>query len=183
MPITLLTGPATAGKAEVVMEAVRRHLAQGSEPLLVVPTRADAEHYLRELAGRRAAIGVRVERFAGLIGEAVRRAGLSEQVLGPIAREQLLTALATRAGSSQASRGFVRGLGELLAELQVRRVTAARLSRALADWVAVDGPAAPQASLGPLFGEYRAAYGRSMRSGNVRRCGAARPCCSTALTT
>ena len=33
------------------MEAVRRHLARGEEPLLVVPTRADAEHYLRELAG------------------------------------------------------------------------------------------------------------------------------------
>lgn len=169
MPITLVTGPANAGKAEVVMEAVRRHLAQGSEPLLVVPTRADAEHYLRELAGRRAAIGVRVERFAGLIGEAVRRAGLSEQVLGPIAREQLLTALATRAGSSQASRGFVRGLGELLAELQVRRVTAARLSRALADWVAVDGPATPQARLGPLFGEYRAALGRLGRVDSEQR--------------
>jgi ATP-dependent helicase/DNAse subunit B len=157
MPITLVTGPANAGKAEVVMEAVRRHLAQGSEPLLVVPTRADAEHYLRELAGRRAAIGVRVERFAGLIGEAVRRAALSEQVLGPIAREQLLTTLATRPGSSRASRGFVRGLGELFVELQVRRVSVARLSRALADWAVVDGPAAPQAQLGPLFGEYRAA--------------------------
>ncbi len=33
------------------MDAVRRHAAHGEEPLLVVPTRADAEHYLRELAG------------------------------------------------------------------------------------------------------------------------------------
>ncbi len=51
MPITLITGPANAGKAQVVMEAVRRHLAHGQEPLLIVPTREDAEHYLRELAG------------------------------------------------------------------------------------------------------------------------------------
>jgi primosomal protein N' len=51
MPITLITGPANAGKAQVVMEAVRRHLAHGHEPLLIVPTREDAEHYLRELAG------------------------------------------------------------------------------------------------------------------------------------
>ena len=51
MPITLITGPANAGKAQVVMDAVRRHVAHGEEPLLVVPTRADAEHYLRELAG------------------------------------------------------------------------------------------------------------------------------------
>ena len=47
MPITLITGPANAGKARVVMDAVRGHLAHGEEPLLVVPTRADAEHYRR----------------------------------------------------------------------------------------------------------------------------------------
>ena len=86
MPITLITGPANAGKASVVMDAVRRHLAHGAEPLLVVPTRADADHYLRELAGDGAAMGVRVERFAGLIGEAVRvRAGASRCWAAPSA--------------------------------------------------------------------------------------------------
>ena len=75
MPITLITGPANAGKAQVVLDAVRRDLAHGAEPLLVVPTRADVEHYLRELAGDGAAMGVRVERFDGLIerGGAARR--------------------------------------------------------------------------------------------------------------
>ena len=57
MPITLITGPANAGKAQVVLDAVRRQIAHGEEPLLVVPTRADAEHYLRELAGGGAAMG------------------------------------------------------------------------------------------------------------------------------
>src|SRR3979490_1493367 len=84
MSITLVTGPANSGKAQVLLDAVRRHLAHGEEPRLVVPTRADAEPYLRELAGEQAAIGVRVERFAGLISEAVRRAGISEPILaGP----------------------------------------------------------------------------------------------------
>src|SRR5674476_881793 len=55
MPIALLTGPANAGKAQVLMDGVRGHLAHGEEPLLVVPTRVDAEHYLRELAGDGAA--------------------------------------------------------------------------------------------------------------------------------
>ncbi len=128
MPITLITGPANAGKAQVVMDGVRRHLAHGEEPLLVVPTRADAEHYLRELAGEGAAMGVRVERFAGLIGEAVRRAGIGEAVLGRLARERVLEALAARAPERRRSPGFVRALGELFAELQVRRVTPARLS-------------------------------------------------------
>ncbi len=58
MPITLITGPANAGKAELVLDAVCAHLERGQRPLLVVPTRADALHYRRELAVRGAVIGV-----------------------------------------------------------------------------------------------------------------------------
>ena len=75
MPITLITGPANAGKAREVMDAVRGHLARGEEPLLLVPTRADVERYRRELALEGTVLGARVERFEGLIGEMVRRAG------------------------------------------------------------------------------------------------------------
>jgi ATP-dependent helicase/DNAse subunit B len=159
MPITLVTGPANSGKAQAVMEAVRRHVAHGDEPLLVVPTRADVEHYLRELAGERAAMGVRVERFAGLIGEAVRRAGVSEPVLGGLARERVLEALASRAGSAAVGGGFVRALGDLVAELQVLRVSPARLRQALAAWGAADGTGA-WSELGGLFAEYRAELDR-----------------------
>src|ERR1700677_2839263 len=116
MPITLITGPANAGKARAVLDAVRRHLAHGEDPLLVVPTRADAELYLRELAGEGAVLGVRVERFAGLLGELVRRAGRGEALLGTLAREQLLAAVAARAGAPD-SPGFLAALGELFAEL------------------------------------------------------------------
>ena len=35
MPITLITGPANAGKAELVLDDVRRQLAHGFEPLWV----------------------------------------------------------------------------------------------------------------------------------------------------
>ncbi len=159
MPITLITGPANAGKAELVMDGVRRHLAHGQEPLLIVPTRADAEHYLRELAGDGAAIGVRVERFAGLIGEAVRRAGIGETVLGAVARERILEVIALRAGAPSAP-GFVHALGDLFAELQVRRVTPARLSQALSSWRAADGAAAHSEELERLFADYRATLER-----------------------
>jgi ATP-dependent helicase/DNAse subunit B len=165
MPITLVTGPANAGKAQVVMDGVRRHLAHGQEPLLVVPTRADTEHYRRELAGAGAAIGARVERFEGLIGEAVRRAGVAEPVLGALARERVLAAIARRASSARAghsqpiedrpARGFVRALADVVAELQVRRVTPARLGGALEAWAAADGASAPAGELGPLFARYR----------------------------
>ncbi len=154
MPITLITGPANAGKAELVMDGVRRHLAHGAEPLLVVPTRADADHYLRELAGEGAAMGVRVERFAGLIGEAVTRAGVREPLLGGIARERVLEMLAARVGVAQTP-GVVHALMELLAELQVRRVKPAALSQALSRWAGADGAGASRAELGRLFAEYR----------------------------
>ncbi len=158
MGITLVTGPANAGKAQVVLDAVRRGLAQGAEPLLIVPTRADAEHYLRELAGDGAALGVRVARFDGLIEEAMRRAGVSERVLAGIARERLIAALAARlapvARETRVSPGLVRALGTLLAELRVRRVSPARFEQALARWSAEDGPAAAREELGRLFADY-----------------------------
>ncbi len=158
MAITLITGPANAGKAELVMDALRSHLALGEEPILVVPTRADAEHYLRELAGDRAAIGVRVERFAGLISEAVVRAGIAEPVIGGLARERLLLALAAGEDPQRArgaQRGFVRALSELLAELQFRRIAPGRLLRALEDGRAADGPDAAPAELGRVYAGYR----------------------------
>ena len=150
------------------MEAVRGHVAHGEEPLLVVPTRADAELYMRELAGGRAAMGVRVERFAGLIGEAVRRAGIGEAVIPGVARERMLEAIAARAGAPSAP-GFVHALGELFAELQVRRVTPARLSRALSSWRAADGAAAHPPELERLFGDYRATLERLGRVDGEQR--------------
>src|SRR5438105_3451959 len=135
MPITLITGPANAGKAELVMDAVRRHVAHGAEPLLVVPRRVDVEHYRRELAGEDVCMGVQVLRFRELIGELVRRVGLAAPVLGAFARERALAALAAERGQ-RGSPGFSRALAELIAELQLRRVTPRRFRDAIA---ATDG--------------------------------------------
>jgi PD-(D/E)XK nuclease superfamily len=193
MPITLITGPANAGKAQVVMDAVRRHLAQGQEPLLVVPTRADAEHYRRELAAGAVILGARVERFEGLIAEAVRRAGVAGAVLGGLARERALAAIATRHGTHEvtghgaragsdrsagvhhmrgarsASPGFVRALAALVAELQVRRVTPARLSDALGRWAAAEGGGAPAVGVGTLFERYHGALRETGRVDEEQR--------------
>jgi ATP-dependent helicase/DNAse subunit B len=161
MPITLITGPANAGKAELVMEAVRRHLAHGCEPLLVVPTRADVEHYRRELAGDAAAMGVQVQRFRELIATAIRCAGERSPVLGAVARERLLAVIAAREGSGisavAASAAFARGLARFIAELQERRVTPARLRGAL---LAAGGGGAPTAGLAGLFERYLLALRR-----------------------
>jgi ATP-dependent helicase/DNAse subunit B len=135
MPITLITGPANAGKAEMVMDAVRRHSAHGREPLLVVPTRADALHYRRELAGARALMGVEVARFEELFAVVVRRAGEAAPVLGAVARERVLAALAARDAGALAALaggpGFAAALARFVAELQERGVSPARLLGAL----------------------------------------------------
>lgn len=152
MAIKLITGPANAGKARAVLERLHTHAARGEEPLLVVPTRADVEHYLRELAGSGAVMGVRVERFAGLGGELARRAGVQEAALGATARERIVAALAERAGE-RASEGLVRALQDLFAELRVQRVGAARFEQALARAQA-GGGSAGHAGLGALFASY-----------------------------
>lgn len=141
MAITLITGPANAGKARAVLDAVRADVAGEAEPLLIVPTHADVESYRRELAAEGIVWGVRVERFQGLLAEVVRRAGVDRRPLTPLLRERLLTAVAARRGATPelATRpGFVHALAALVAELQVERVTPARLHVALGAWAAAE---------------------------------------------
>jgi ATP-dependent helicase/DNAse subunit B len=125
MSIALVTGPANAGKAHVLLQAVRGHVARGEEPLLVVPTEADQARYRRELAEGGLALGVRVERFEGLLAEVCVRAGDMRAPLGALAREHLLARLAN------ARPGMARELAALVADLQTQRVTPARLRGAL----------------------------------------------------
>ncbi len=157
MPIILLTGPANAGKAEIVMDALREHLARDDEPLLVVPTRADVKHYLGELAGDGAAMGVRVERFDGLLEEAVRRAGVKRPALGTLARSRILTSIAGSEGGQQPATGLVSALEGLFAELRVRRVTPATFLRALAQWAAQEDVAGSRMRVGRHFESYEGA--------------------------
>jgi len=164
VPISLITGPANAGKARLVMDSLRRELARGREPLLVVPTRADADYYLRELAGDGAVTGVRVERFSGLIEEAVQRAGVRGPRLEGIARERVLHSLAQRNGVHRPSAGYLRALGELFAELQMRRASPGRFAGAIAAWAEADGEEEARTRLGRIYSDYRATLERIGRA-------------------
>jgi ATP-dependent helicase/DNAse subunit B len=150
MAITLVTGPANAGKAQVVLDRLRAHLARGEDPLLVVPTRADAEHYLRELAGGEAALGARVERFDGLIDEMVRRAGVPRQTIGQLARERVLASAAANAGIDAAGPGLIRAAAAFVADMRARRVSPGRLAQALSQ----AGVPATATGLGRLYSSY-----------------------------
>jgi ATP-dependent helicase/DNAse subunit B len=137
VPLALVTGPANAGKAHVILEAVRAHVAHAEDPLLVVPTEADQARYRRELAEGGLTLGARVERFEGLLDEVLRRVGKAHPParppLGSLARERVLARLA------DARPGMASELARLVAELETQRVTPARLRGALRAWVSVPG--------------------------------------------
>src|SRR3954451_15694101 len=113
MPLHLVTGPANAAKARVVLDAARARSA--ASPLLVVPTTADVEIYRRELAAEGAVLGVRVERFDGLLRELGFRAGVPGRTLTELQRERVAAAAIAstplqRLGAAATTPGFAAAL-------------------------------------------------------------------------
>jgi RecB family exonuclease len=169
MPITLITGPANAGKARVVLETLREHCARGERPLLVVPTRSDVERFVGELALDGRLAQVRVERFEGLLAEAVARAGDAQPPLGALARERVMATVAARTAAGRATRPMTRALVAFVGELEVERVSPARLREALAAWVQADPDPDPDHAararrLGDVYEEYLRALSRLGRA-------------------
>ncbi len=157
MPLTLVTGPANAEKARVVLDRVRASVAR--EPVLVVPTAPDVERYRRELAEDHGVVfGVRVVTFAGLVRLVADRCGLTGEPLGPVARERVAAAAAASAPlgvlrGSAATPGFAPAACALFDELAQARVSPARWRAALRAW-AGEGDAYAE-DLGALLAAYR----------------------------
>src|SRR5256885_4524296 len=172
MPLTLVTGPANSAKAAVVLDGVRAALDR--DPLLVVPTAADAERYRRELAEHGAVFGPRVARFEGLVDEAARRAAVAERPLSEVARTRVAAAVAAGArlevlSASAATPGVAGAAARLFAELEVARVQPARLTAALRSWAGEDGGRrAYGEELARLYRGYRAALERLGRPDRER---------------
>jgi ATP-dependent helicase/DNAse subunit B len=150
MPLTLVTGPANAAKAGEVLARFRAALPR--EPILVVPTSADAVHYGRELAEAGIVLGAEVVTFPKLVGQVAAAVGLRARVLGPVARERIVRAaisdvsLRTLAASAAAP-GFAGALGSLFAELGRSLVTAPRFASAVRAWPDAPAHAGELASL------------------------------------
>ena len=122
MPLTLITGPANAAKAGAVLERLRAALSR--DPVLVVPTSADAAHYARELAGAGLVFGADVTTFPRLMRDIARAAGRARRgrsagwpATGSCARRSATSSCSALAASA-ASPGFADALGDLFAELQ-----------------------------------------------------------------
>lgn len=161
MPLKLVTGPANAEKAKVVLDGYRAALKRGDEPILVVPRFADVERYRAELASSGVVFGAHVVRFAWLIEECARRGGVGGRPLGTLARERV-AASAVKAAPLQAlarsarTRGFTVELLRLIDELEELRVTPQRLTQALRAWAAGDAGRLRYADeVSGIYGAYR----------------------------
>ena len=201
MPLTLITGPANAAKAGFVLERFRAALAR--DPLLVVPTFADVDHYRRELAEDGAVFGGDVATFTRLLREIAWQAGAGGRPLGRVARDRVVRAAIADArldalAASAATPGFAAAAGDLFAELERSLVGPARFTSALRAWAAgEEGPDAAYAEeLGRLYAAYRRrleALGRTDPEGHAwaaldalragRGAGASARSSSTASTT
>ncbi len=161
MPLKLVTGPANAEKAKVVLDGYRAALRRGEDPILVVPTFADVERYRAQLAADGVVFGAQVVRFAWLIQECARRGGVRGRPLAPLGRERIAaavvaaTALQSLAASAR-TRGFARELLRLVDELEALRVTPQRLTQALRAWAGEDaGRRAYADEVSGLYSGYR----------------------------
>ena len=88
--LTLVTGPANAEKARVVLDGFRA--AADRAPLLVVPTFDDVARYRRELAEDGLVFGTAILRFGHLASELARRAGVRGRGLTRLQRERVAAA-------------------------------------------------------------------------------------------
>src|SRR5215210_5965727 len=158
MPLTLITGPANAAKAGAVLDRLRAALPR--DPLLVVPTAADVEHYQRELAGSGIVFGATVLTFRNLVREIARATALDARPLGRVARDRVVRAaiadvpLRVLAGSA-ATPGFAGAAAALFAELQRSLVAPTRFTSALRSWAADSGRAGYADELAALYSAYR----------------------------
>jgi ATP-dependent helicase/DNAse subunit B len=177
MPLHLVTGPANAAKARVVLDAARSRAA--ASPLLVVPTTADVEIYRRELAADGAVLGVRVERFDGLLRELAFRGGIPGGTLTELQRERVAAAAIAatpleRLADAARTPGFASALVAFAEELGEARIEPPRFVQAVRAWAAGDPARAPFAEeLGALVLAYRREQDRTRRRDRPRHVTAA----------
>src|SRR3954451_16593689 len=144
MALTLLAGPANAGKVALLLE--RYLTALELEPFLIVPNRSDVDRVERELlASSGALLGVQIGRFDDLFRRLARDGGEHRPVATDAQRALIVRRALARAplnGWTRSARfaGFADALSSTLGELESGLVDPAEL----------------EGDLAGLYGEYRA---------------------------
>ena len=134
MPLSLLAGPANAGKVALLLE---RYLAAlDSDPILIVPNRPDVDRAERQLLARTGAlVGGSIGTFDDLFERLARGNGAHRPVITNAQRTLLLRRVVARRGRGRSARfsGFADSLGATVAELESALLEPAELEGELAD--------------------------------------------------
>ncbi len=133
MALSLLAGPANAGKVALLLE---RYLgALESDPVLIVPNRPDVDRAERELLARSGALlGGSIGTFDDLFERVARGNGAHRPVVTEAQRTLLLRRVVARAqGRSARFAGFADALGSTVAELESALVEPGELEGELAE--------------------------------------------------
>jgi ATP-dependent helicase/nuclease subunit B len=136
VPLSLLAGPANAGKVALLLE---RYLATlESDPILIVPNRPDVERAERELLGRTGAlVGGSIGTFDDVFERIARGNGEHRNVITETQRALLLRRIVSRAreglGPSARFSGFADSLGATVAELEAAMLEPGELDGELAE--------------------------------------------------
>ena len=165
MPLKLITGPVNSGKAAVVLAAVTLAAENGEEPILVVPTVADADLLRRELAAGQISHAVRVTRFLGLWDLIARRVGFDPRPLDDFGCQRIARAVCdqvltdgklTVLEQSARTVGFASALASFADELGEVRASTHKFAAVMTAWGASpDGSEAYGAELALLYRSYR----------------------------
>ncbi|MFL5978471.1 MAG: hypothetical protein ACJ76O_07600, partial [Gaiellaceae bacterium] len=133
MPLSLLAGPANAGKVALLLE---RYLAAlQSDPILIVPNRPDVDRAERELLKRAGAlVGGSIGTFDDVFERIARGNGGHKPVITPAQRTLLLRRVVAQARNRSARfSGFADSLGSTVAELESALVEPGELDGELAE--------------------------------------------------
>jgi ATP-dependent helicase/DNAse subunit B len=118
VPLSLLAGPANAGKVALLLE---RYLAElDADPILIVPNRPDVDRAERELLKRTGAlVGGSIGTFDDVFERIARGNGAHRPVITHAQRTLLLRRVVARASNRSARfSGFADALGSTVAELE-----------------------------------------------------------------
>ncbi|HKD34116.1 MAG TPA: hypothetical protein VKB73_11745, partial [Gaiellaceae bacterium] len=134
MGLSLLAGPANAGKVSLLLE---RYLgALESDPVLIVPNRPDVDRAERELLAQAGALmGGSIGTFDDLFGRLARSNGAHRPVITGAQRSLLLRRVVAgaRLGASARFAGFADALGSTVAELEAALLEPGELDGELAE--------------------------------------------------
>jgi ATP-dependent helicase/DNAse subunit B len=134
VPLSLLAGPANAGKVALLLE---RYLgALDADPILIVPNRPDVDRAERELLARTGALlGGSIGTFDDLFARIARGNGAHKPVITAAQRTLLLRRVVARGAGGRSARfsGFAESLGAIVAELESALLEPTELDGELAD--------------------------------------------------